>query len=34
MPNANINVGEGGVGGITAVPPNAARMPPAWGSYT
>ena len=28
-----INVGEGGVGGITAVPPNAAGMPPAWGSY-
>ena len=28
-----INVGEAGVGGITAVPPNAAGMPPAWGSY-
>ena len=28
-----INVGERGVGGITAVPPNAAGMPPAWGSY-
>ena len=28
-----INVGEGGVGGITAVPPNAAGMPPTWGSY-
>ena len=28
-----INVGEGGVGGITTVPPNAAGMSPAWGSY-
>jgi predicted enzyme related to lactoylglutathione lyase len=28
-----INVGGQGVGGITAVPPNAKGMPPAWGSY-
>ena len=28
-----INVGGQGVGGITAVPPNAAGMPSAWGGY-
>ncbi len=28
-----INVGGQGVGGITAVPPNAKGMPPAWGGY-
>jgi predicted enzyme related to lactoylglutathione lyase len=28
-----LNVGGQGVGGITAVPPNAKGMPPAWGSY-
>jgi len=28
-----INVGEGGIGGITATPPNAAGMPPNWGGY-
>ncbi|HWZ70704.1 MAG TPA: VOC family protein [Casimicrobiaceae bacterium] len=28
-----INVGGQGVGGITAVPPNAQGMPPAWGGY-
>jgi hypothetical protein len=28
---AVINVGGQGVGGITAVPPNAQGMPPAWG---
>jgi uncharacterized protein len=28
-----INVGGQGVGGITAVPPNAKGMPPVWGGY-
>ena len=28
-----INVGGGGIGGITATPSNAASMPPAWGGY-
>ena len=28
-----INVGGQGVGGITAIPPNAQGMPPAWGGY-
>ena len=28
-----INVAGQGVGGITAVPPNAKGMPPAWGGY-
>ena len=28
-----INVGGEGVGGITAVPPNAKGMAPAWGGY-
>ena len=28
-----INVGGQGIGGITAVPPNAKGMPPTWGSY-
>ena len=28
-----INVGGQGIGGITAVPPNAKGMAPAWGSY-
>jgi predicted enzyme related to lactoylglutathione lyase len=28
-----INVGGQGIGGITAVPPNAKGMPPNWGSY-
>jgi uncharacterized protein len=30
---AVIQVAGQGVGGITAVPPNAAGMPPAWGGY-
>jgi predicted enzyme related to lactoylglutathione lyase len=30
---AVINVAGQGVGGITAVPPNAKSMPPAWGGY-
>jgi predicted enzyme related to lactoylglutathione lyase len=28
-----INVGGQGVGGITAIPPNAQDMPAAWGGY-
>jgi hypothetical protein len=28
-----INVAGQGVGGITAAPPNAQGMPPAWGGY-
>ena len=28
-----INVGEQGVGGITAMPPGAPPMPPHWGAY-
>jgi uncharacterized protein len=28
-----INVGGQGIGGITAVPPNAKGMPPNWGGY-
>ena len=28
-----INVAGQGVGGITAIPPNAQDMPPAWGGY-
>jgi predicted enzyme related to lactoylglutathione lyase len=27
------NVGESGVGGIMAIPPEAAGMPPRWGVY-
>jgi len=30
---AVINVAGQGVGGITAVPPNAKGMPPTWGAY-
>lgn len=30
---AVINVGGQGIGGITALPPNATGMPPAWGGY-
>lgn len=30
---AVIEVGGQGVGGIAAIPPNAAGMPPAWGGY-
>ena len=28
-----VNVGESGIGGITAFPPDAPPMPPHWGSY-
>jgi uncharacterized protein len=28
-----VNVGEAGIGGIMAFPPDAPRMPPHWGSY-
>jgi hypothetical protein len=28
-----VNVGDQGIGGIVATPPNAKGMPPTWGTY-